>query len=129
MNIDHIAIWTNDLEGMKGFYERYFNARAGSKYHNLKKQYEAYFLIFSSGARIEIMKQPGISPRKDDSVKGLVGYAHLSIACGSEGSVDELTERLQIDGYQVVEGPRHTGDGYYESVILDPDGNRIEITV
>lgn len=129
MNIDHIAIWTNNLERMKDFYERYFNARAGRKYHNLQKQYESYFLSFSTGARIEIMKQPGITPRKHDPRQGLLGYAHLSFACGSEASVDELTERFQKDGYQVTGGPRYTGDGYYESVILDPDGNLVEITV
>jgi lactoylglutathione lyase len=129
MNIDHIAIWTNDLERMKDFYEQYFNARAASKYHNLKKQYEAYFLSFSSGARLELMKQPWINPRHHDPLKAQTGYANLSIACGSEAIVNELTEKIHKDGYQLVDGPHHTGDGYYESVILDPDGNHIEITV
>lgn len=129
MNIDHIAMWTNDLEKMKSFYERYFGARAGSKYQNVNKQYESYFLSFSSGARIEIMKRPGITACRNHLVNTQGGYAHLSLACGSERAVDELTERLRKDGYQVVNRPRHTGDGYYESVIIDPGGNHIEITV
>jgi lactoylglutathione lyase len=129
MHIDHVAIWTDDLERIKSFYERHFGAVTGSKYQNVNKQFESYFLSFPSGARIEIMKQPGITPRGNYLVNTQVGYAHLSIACGSEQAVDKLTEQLRKDGYRVVDGPRRTGDGYYESVILDPDGNHIEITV
>jgi lactoylglutathione lyase len=129
MYIDHIAMWTNNLEKMKSFYEHYFGARAGIKYQNVKKQFESYFLSFSSGARIELLKQLGITPCSKHLVNTQIGYAHLSMACGSEQDVDELTDQLHKDGYQVVDGPRHTGDGYYESIIIDPDGNRIEITV
>jgi lactoylglutathione lyase len=128
MHIEHIAIWTNRLEVMREFYEAYFQARAGSKYQNPAKQYESYFLSFSSGARLELMTRPGIADFNDMNGKLLIGYSHLSFACEGEGGVDELTDRLQKDGYHVVDGPRHTGDGYYESVVLDPDGNRIEIT-
>jgi lactoylglutathione lyase len=128
VQIEHIAIWTNHLERMKEFYEKYFLARAGRKYQNTAKQFESYFLSFSSGARLELMSRPGISEfNKAD--EQLTGYTHLSIACGSEENVDELTERIRKDGCRVVDGPRHTGDCYYESVVLDPDGNRVEITV
>jgi lactoylglutathione lyase len=129
MKIEHIAIWTNHLERMREFYERYFHARAGSKYQNAAKQYESYFLIFSSGPQLELMSRPGISETKNEAEVQFAGYTHVCIACGNEESVDELTEQIDKDGYRVVDGPRHTGDGYYESVVLDPDGNRIEITI
>jgi lactoylglutathione lyase len=128
MQIEHIAIWTNHLERMKEFYETYFQARAGSKYQNTAKQFESYFLSFSSGAQIELMSRPGISEINSEAKQYLAGYTHVYFACGSEKSVDELTERIGNDGFTVVGGPRHTGDGYYESVVLDPDGNRVEIT-
>jgi len=128
MHIEHIAIWTNSLEQMREFYEIYFQARAGSKYRNLAKQFESYFLDFSSGARLELMTRPGIADAINKNGEVFIGYSHLSFACESEEIVDELTDRLQKDGYRVVDGPRRTGDGYYESVVIDPDGNRIEIT-
>ena len=128
MYIDHVAMWTNDLERIKSFYECYFGAQAGSKYRNAEKHYESYFLNFPSGTKIEIMKQPGITHHCNHPVNIQVGFTHLSIACGSEQCVDELTKRLRKDGYQVMNDPRRTGDGYYESVIIDPDGNSIEIT-
>jgi lactoylglutathione lyase len=129
MHIGHIAIWTNHLERMREFYEKYFQARAGSKYQNVVKQYESYFLSFTSGAQLELMSHPGITEIKMGAEKKFEGYAHVCIACGSKECVDDLTERIRKDGYHVVGGPRLTGDGYYESVILDPDGNRVEITV
>jgi lactoylglutathione lyase len=128
MQIDHIAIWTNHLEPMREFYEIYFQAKGGSKYQNPAKLFESYFLSFSSGARLELMSRTGISVKKKETEELLTGYTYVSFACGSEKSVDELTEQISKDGYRVVDGPRHTDDGYYESVILDPDGNRVEIT-
>jgi lactoylglutathione lyase len=127
MQIDHIAIWTNHLEQMKDFYEAYFQARAGSKYQNVTKQFESYFLSFSSGAQIELMSQPGLSQIDNIAEQYLAGYTHVCFACGSEKSVDELTERIRKDGFRVLGDPRRTGDGYYESVVLDPDGNRVEL--
>jgi lactoylglutathione lyase len=129
MRIEHIAIWTRQLERMKEFYVKYFQASAGSKYQNPAKQFESYFLCFSSGARIELMVRPAISETNHQAGAEIVGYTHVSFACGSEQGVDELTECLRTDGYRVVNGPRHTGDGYYESLILDPDGNQVEITI
>ncbi len=129
MKIDHIAIWTNQLERMKEFYVIYFQACAGNKYKNTTKQFESYFLSFSEATCIELMSQVGIAEIFHPKKEQMIGYAHLSFACGGEKTVDLLTRRLSADGYQVVDGPRRTGDGYYESVVLDPDGNRIEITI
>lgn len=128
MHIEHIAIWTQDLERLKVFYETYFQARAGDKYVNPGKQFESHFLAFPCGARLELMRTPAVleSPA---STETFMGYAHLAFSAGSPEAVDALTDRLRQDGHRVVGEPRRTGDGYYESVVLDPDGNRIEITV
>ena len=129
MQIEHIAIWTTHLERLKDFYETYFQAKAGNKYHNPAKGYESYFLNFSGGAHMELMTMPGIQDRKGNPMDKINGYTHIAFTTGSERSVDELTNRLRRDGFQVMEDPHHTGDGYYESVVLDPDGNQVEITV
>ena len=129
-SIEHFAVWTQDLERLKAFYVNYFDAVSGDRYYNPKKQFASYFLRFSSGPRLEIMTKPGIlSAQKPEATNEFWGYAHLAFSLGSELAVDEMTQRLKTDGFLVVDGPRRTGDGYYESVILDPDGNRIEITV
>ena len=126
----HIALWVNDLEEMKAFYERYFDAASNAKYLNKKKQFQSYFLTFTSGARLEIMKRPEIeSIQKQDSSQEFMGYTHIAFSVGSEATVDELTNRLVDEGYLEIQAPRRTGDGYYESIILDPEGNRIEIAV
>jgi lactoylglutathione lyase len=129
MHIEHIAIWTHDLERLKAFYETYFHASANSKYVNPTRQFESYFLSFDNGARLEIMQMPGVRPSKEDAVAQFTGYVHLALSVGSKAQVDALTLRLQTAGYRVLDGPRTTGDGYYESVVLDPDGNRLELTV
>ena len=128
MHIEHIAIWTRNLEKLKDFYETYFEAQVGEQYINPRKQFTSYFLSFSSGARLEIMHRPDIPDTKDDAMRQFTGIIHFAFSVGSEAAVDALTERLAKDGYPAVDGPRRTGDGYYESVVLDPDGNRIEIT-
>jgi lactoylglutathione lyase len=122
-------MWTEHLEALKAFYETYFGARAGDKYTNPNKGFESYFLSFSSGARLELMRMPGIPASRDDPEAQFTGYIHLALAVGSEAEVDRLTARLAQDGYRVLDGPRRTGDGYYESAVLDPDGNRVEITI
>lgn len=127
MKIDHIAIWTTDLEKMRCFYQTYFNLKSSDKYENTKKGFSSYFLSFDSGARIELMKRADIVEECQE--RGMVyGFAHLAISVGNKKAVDEFTERIKNDGYKVIGEPRTTGDGYYESVILDPEGNYIEIT-
>ena len=129
MKIEHLAIWVKDLEGMKQFYERYFEGQAGEKYHNPTKHFESYFLSFDSGARLELMYKPEIPVNLNDSHQQAIGITHFAVSVGSEATVNELTETFRKDGFEIVGEPRWTGDGYYESVILDPEGNRIEITV
>ncbi|MEL6650582.1 MAG: VOC family protein [Bacteroidota bacterium] len=129
MKIEHLAIWTQDLEGMRAFYERYFEAQSNEKYRNERKQFESYFLTFSEGARLELMYRPDIPANLNDLIKEYRGIIHFAISLGSKEKVDQLTEQLRTDGYQVVGEARTTGDGYYESVVLDPEGNRLELTV
>lgn len=129
MKIEHIAIWTGDLERLRAFYTKYFNARAGEKYINVKKGFQSYFLSFENGARLEIMQMPGLVASANTREQQSLGLIHLAFSTGKQTGVDALTERLRNDGYNVVGETRWTGDGYYESVVLDPDGNRIEITI
>lgn len=128
MNIEHIAVWTHDLERLRSFYETYFGAKSGPKYANPAYQFESYFLTFDTGARLEIMRMAGVPESANDVEKQFTGFIHAAFSVGSESAVDALTERLRADGYRVMDGPRRTGDGYYESAVLDPDGNRLEIT-
>lgn len=128
MKIDHIAIWVSDLEKMKNFYEAYFQAKAGEKYVNVDKGFSSYFLSFEGKCRLEIMYQ---SARCELIVRGVInrsGLTHFSMSVGSKEQVDLLTEVLRSNGFSIVGEPRITGDGYYESVVLDPEGNAIEIT-
>jgi lactoylglutathione lyase len=129
MRIEHIAIWAKDIEQLKTFYSTYFSGTAGEKYVNSKKHFESYFLSFESGPRLEIMQMPGIKERNGSSTDQFIGLIHLAINVGSKEKVDTLTEKLRTDGYEIVGEPRTTGDGYYESVVLDPEQNRIEITI
>jgi lactoylglutathione lyase len=127
MTIEHVALWTADLERARHFYEAYFGATAGARYHNPAKAFTSYFLRFASGARLELMHQPDLLAAPARTVPA-VGYAHLAFAAGSRAAVDSLTERLRAAGYRVLGEPRTTGDGYYESVVADLDGTPIEIT-
>jgi len=128
MNIEHIAIWVEDIELMKSFYETYFKAQASERYHNPDKNFTSYFLGFDTGTRLELMHSPHIKPYKKE-LKAHLGLAHFAVSVGSKQKVHQLTKQLKIGGYPIIGEPRTTGDGYYESVILDPEGNRIEITV
>src|SRR5450432_3655641 len=127
MRIEHIALWTTDLERCKHFYTEYFGAMAGAHYVNPAKGFESCFLTFDNGARLEAMTTTSLSLTQFPPGAQRLGLAHLAISVGSERIVDELTKRLQSDGVAVVDGPGRTGDGYYESVVIDPDGNRVEI--
>lgn len=125
MKIEHVSLYTSNLARARAFYETYFGGTACALYHNQKTGLQTYFLSFADGARLELMTRPGLA----DAAEGLrVGWAHLAFSTGSRAQVDELTARLRADGYPVVSGPRVTGDGYYESCVLDPDGNTVEIT-
>ncbi len=128
MRIEHLAIWTKDLEALKNFYIEYFNMQSSKKYHNAKKGFTSYFLSFEgSSSRLELMHNKNVSDALCDKSNTL-GLAHFSISIGGKQKVDELTEKLRKDAYQIVGEPRTTGDGYYESVVLDCDGNCVEIT-
>jgi lactoylglutathione lyase len=128
MKIEHIAIWVKDLEKMKAFYEIYFGGKANEKYRNEKKGFESYFISFDSGARLELMQMPQIPEQKNDVYAQFMGLIHFAISVDSVENVNALTEKLKVDTYEIVGEPRWTGDGYYESIILDPEQNRIEIT-
>jgi lactoylglutathione lyase len=127
VRIEHAALWTEDLERARAFYERFLGAVAGEPYRNERTGLETRFLAFGGGPRLELMRRPDVAPRAPGGPA--VGYAHVAFALGSEAAVDELTEAIRAAGHTVADGPRRTGDGYYESVVLDPDGNRVELTV
>jgi len=126
MRIEHIAIYVQDLEKMKSFYEKYFSAKANNKYHNSKSRLYTYFLRFDTGARLVLMMRSDLDVQQKTGFRE--GYTHLAFSAGSKGAVDSLTARLESDGYKVISGPRTTSDGYYESSVLDPENNQIEIT-
>ena len=110
MTINHIALYVEDLEGEKDFFETYFGGKAGDKYHNNKTG-----------------NIPGL--KKRENKLNLTGYVHIAFNTGSKENVNSLTERLRTDGFTITSEPRTTGDGYYESVIKDKEGNLIEITI
>jgi lactoylglutathione lyase len=126
VRIEHVAVWTADLERLREFYVAHFGATAGPRYENPGKGFASYFLSFAGGTRLELMTVAGLPESAGGGPRP--GYAHLALAVGSEAALDALTERLRAAGVPVADGPRRTGDGYYESVVLDPDGNRVEIT-
>ena len=126
MKIEHVAMYVNDLEQARDFFIKHFGAVSNDGSHNPKKKFRSYFLSFDGEARLEIMNKAD----QVDSEKNLAatGFIHLAFSVGSKEKVDELTARLKADGYEVISEPRTTGDGYYESCILDFEGNQIEIT-
>ena len=127
MKIEHIAMVVNDLEAAKDFFVTYFDGKANELYHNKSTGFRSYFISFDDGARLEIMNKPEMTDPAKDSAR--TGYAHVAFSVGSEEKVDELTALLKDDGYEVLSGPRTTGDGYYESCVVAVEGNQIEITV
>lgn len=127
MKIEHAAMYVNDLEGARNFFVKYLGGKSNDGYHNTKTDFRSYFISFDEGARLEVMNKPGM----DDPEKApaRTGFIHLAFSLGSKEKVDELTARLKEDGYEVMSGPRTTGDGYYESCVLAFEGNQIELTV
>ncbi|MEY3367625.1 MAG: hypothetical protein RI973_780 [Bacteroidota bacterium] len=129
MTLEHVAIWTDNLEQLKDFYTQYFGGVPNQKYTNHQKQFESYFLTFESGARLEIMQKPGIPENANDRVNAQhQGIIHLAFGVSTMQEVDEKAEKLRAAGFPILSGPRRTGDGYYEFETLDPDNNRLEVT-
>ena len=129
MKIEHIAIWAHDIENLRSFYETYFGANSSAKYLNETKRSSSYFLCFATGGRLELMQRKGLKQSNRIPEKNYFGIAHIAFSVGSKELVDEMTFRLKKDGFKVLDEPRETGDGYYESVVLDPEGNKLEITI
>jgi lactoylglutathione lyase len=125
MRLEHVAIWVRDLEAAKTFYETALGGTAGARYRNDRTGFESYFLRFEGGSRLELMTRAGLGDRVDGAER--LGLAHLAFTVGDDARVNALTEQLAAAGVRVVSPPRRTGDGYYESVVLDPEGNRIEL--
>ena len=126
MRIEHVAMYVNSLKEARDFFVRYFGAVSNEGYHNKKTDFRSYFLTFEDGARLELMNRPGMEDPEKTGAR--TGYIHLALSAGSREAVDALTNRLRADGCEVLSGPRVTGDGYYESCVLGPEGNQIEIT-
>lgn len=127
MKIEHIAMYVNDLEAARDFFIKYFNASSNVGYHNKNTDFRSYFLTFDGGSRLEIMNKPVMENPEKTLTR--TGFIHIAFSVGSKEKVDELTARMKADGYEVVSGPRTTGDGYYESCVVALEGNQIEITV
>ena len=127
MEIEHIAMYVNDIEQVRDFFVKYLGGKSDDGYHNPKTDFRSYFISFDTGARLEIMNKPDLV----DEEKSLnrTGFIHVAFSVGSKERVNELTQQLQNDGYPIVSGPRTTGDGYYESCVVAVEGNQIEITV
>lgn len=127
MKIEHIALYVNDLEKARDFFVKYLDGTSNNGYHNLKTDFRSYFISFEDGARLELMNKPDMAD--DEKKLNRTGYAHVAFSLGSKEKVDSLTATLKAYGYEVISGPRTTGDGYYESCIVAIEGNQIEITV
>lgn len=126
MLIEHVAMYVNDLERTRDFFVRFLGGKPNDVYHNERTGFRSYFISFGTGARLEIMNKPDMSD--DTKYLNRTGYAHVAFSTGSKERVDELTELIKNAGYEVISGPRTTGDGYYESCIVAVEGNQIEIT-
>jgi lactoylglutathione lyase len=122
--LEHVALWVRDIERVAAFYARYFGARVGERYENPRKGFQSRFHAFDSGARLEVMARTDVVTRERGE---RLGFAHVAIAVGDEAAVDALAARCKADGVTLLDGPRRTGDGYYECVVLDPEGNRVEV--
>ncbi len=126
MMIEHVAMYVDDLERAREFFIKYFGAKSNDGYHNPVKKFRSYFLTFDDGSRLELMNKVEM----DDAPKTLnrTGFIHIAFSVGGKEKVDELTARLKADGFKIIGEPRTTGDGYYESCIVDVEGNQIELT-
>lgn len=127
MKINHVALYVTDLESARDFFVKYLGGRSSDVYHNPRTHFRSYFLSFEDGARLELMTRPEIEDSEKPPMRA--GYVHVSFSLGSREAVDALTQRLREDGYRVLDGPRTTGDGYYESCVVGIEGNLVELTV
>lgn len=129
MKIEHVAVWTTNLEDLRQYYIEFFDAVSNNKYVNTETGFESYILSFASGARLELMKKPTIPQNLNDTIVAQhCGIIHIAFGVDSMAEVDEKSKQLQSSGYTILRGPRKTGDGYYEFETLDTDKNRIEVT-
>ncbi len=129
MKLEHVAIWTSNLEKLKDYYSTYFSGNPNEKYTNPDTNFQSYFLTFESSARLELMSMPGIPENSNDTIeKQHKGIIHLAFGVDSKNEVDRMALELEAGGFTILKGPRTTGDGYYEFETLDPDNNRIEVT-
>jgi lactoylglutathione lyase len=129
MTLEHVAIWTQDLERLKAYYETFFGGKSNSLYTNEAKRFQSYFLQFEGGARLELMYRPDIPANKNDTTgRQHLGIIHLAFGVNTMQEVDQKAEQLKLAGFSILSGPRRTGDGYYEFETLDPDNNRLEVT-
>jgi lactoylglutathione lyase len=119
-----MAVWVSDIDGVAAFYARYFGARLGQPYRNPRKDFDSRFLRFDGGARLELMRRGDVTTRTPGQT---LGYAHVALTVGDEAAVDALAARMNAEGVPLIDGPRRTGDGYYECVVRDPEGNLVEI--
>jgi len=127
MKIEHVGLFVRDLERTVEFYETFFEAKSSEKYHNPVTTFSSRFLTFPDGARLEVCTRDDLNKHHEQGYP--LGYMHLAMSLGSKEKVDELSEKITAAGYKHLSGPRTTGDGYYESVVCDPEGNQIELTV
>ena len=127
MKIEHIALYVNDLEAARDFFITYLGGKSNDGYHNPRTDFRSYFISFDDGARLELMTN--LEMVDQEKPLNRTGYAHIAFSVGSKEKVDELTVELRKAGFEVVSGPRTTGDGYYESCIVAVEGNQIELTV
>ncbi|AYE38337.1 VOC family protein [Companilactobacillus zhachilii] len=127
MRIEHVGLFVKDLERTVEFYQTFFDATASEKYHNPVTTFSSRFLTFPDGARLEVGTREDLNRHHEQGYP--LGYMHLAMSLGSKENVDNLTKEIAAAGYKHLSGPRTTGDGYYESVVCDPEGNQIELTV
>ncbi len=124
LRVHHIALWVADLERMRAFYVGVLGGTSGPVYENPRTGFRSCFVSFTD-CRLELMWQEG---RHQTTAEGAaLGFAHIAMSAGTPAEVDALVADLRASGVAVVGEPRVTGDGYYEAVIEDPEGNRIEI--
>ena len=128
MRIDHIALYCIDLEAMREFWMAHFGCASNEQYHNPRTGLRTYILSFpQGGTRLEIMQRPEVTEPLPSQYRA--GFIHMSVTVDSKEAVNKKTQELQSSGYECISGPRTTGDGYYESQIVGPEGILIEITI